>query len=259
MQVYNKIAKGQASIAVIGLGQTGKRISAALSRNFKVKVLDLDHHQKLPMEEGLDSLGYLSEHHINTDNFSITADYKDLEDAVFYIITVPTPADKHGRLNLMALREATIKVGNILRPGDYVVFESTVKPGTTEEVCLPILESNSGLKVNQDFKMGYTPERIKVGELEETAASVVKIVSGSDHDALNDIGKLFRAIIPAGVHLAPSIRIAEVAQLVQTTQREVNRALLQDFSQKFLELEQNTREVLTAIGMPANFLYRLGF
>ncbi len=259
MNVYDLLNKNNATLAVIGLGQTGRRISSALAKNFKVIGYDLDQTNASEMVEGLDSLGYISTSNSNSRNLHITKDFQDLKKAIFYVITVPTPVDELGRLNLMALKEATIKVGNILKQGDYVVFESTVAPGTTEGICLPILELNSDLKVNKDFKIGYTPERIKVGELEETAASIVKIVSGSDDQALDNIGRVFRTIIPAGVHLSPSIRVAEVAQMVQSTQRDMNRALLEDFSNKFDVAEAGTLEVLAAIGMPANFLYRLGF
>ncbi|HHS95128.1 MAG TPA: nucleotide sugar dehydrogenase, partial [Phaeodactylibacter sp.] len=183
-----------------------------------------------------------------------TTEEKILGEARFYVVAVPTPIDSYKQPDLSALRAATHTIAQVLKKGDYVVFESTVYPGCTEEVCIPILEKVSGLKLNRDFKVGYSPERISPGDKENTIDKIVKIVSGSDEEALRTIAEVYARIVKAGIHRAPTIKVAEAAKIVENTQRDMNIALMNELSLIFEKLDVNTYDVLQAASTKWNFL-----
>ena len=187
-------------------------------------------------------------------DIQFTTNPDDLTDASFHIVAVPTPIDSHNMPDLTPLIKATETVGKILKKGDYVVYESTVYPGATEEDCIPVLEKLSGLKFNQDFKVGYSPERINPGDKVNTLTTVVKIVSGCDDVSLDNIAKTYELVVKAGVHRAPTMKVAEAAKVIENTQRDVNIALMNELSIIFNRMGINTFDVLEAAGTKWNFL-----
>jgi UDP-N-acetyl-D-galactosamine dehydrogenase len=187
-------------------------------------------------------------------DIEFTSNPADLAKASFHVVAVPTPINEHKLPDLKPLLGATTSVGRALKKGDYVVFESTVYPGCTEDDCVPILERESGFKLNKDFKVGYSPERINPGDKEHTLTKILKIVSGSDEEALREISKVYGAIIKAGIYEASSIKVAEAAKIIENTQRDVNIALMNELSLIFNKLNINTYEVLEAAGTKWNFL-----
>src|SRR5690606_14382758 len=187
-------------------------------------------------------------------DITFTTDLEVLKRARFYIVAVPTPVDEHNVPDLIPVQRASETIGKVLKKGDYVVFESTVYPGCTEEDCLPIMEKLSGLKVCDDFKLGYSPERINPGDKEHTLASIVKVVSGCDSESLEVIAKVYELVVSAGVHRASSIKVAEAAKIIENTQRDLNIALMNELSIIFDRMNINTFEVLEAAGTKWNFL-----
>ncbi|MFW6328250.1 MAG: nucleotide sugar dehydrogenase, partial [Bacteroidota bacterium] len=187
-------------------------------------------------------------------NITFTADVNDLNEAAFYIIAVPTPIDDYNLPDLNPLSYATEVVGEVLNKGDYVVYESTVYPGCTEEECVPILENQSGLKYIKDFKVGFSPERINPGDKKHTLTSIVKVTSGCDNESAEDIAKVYELVIDAGVHRASSIKVAEAAKIIENTQRDINIAFMNELSIIFNRMDINTYEVLEAAGTKWNFL-----
>ncbi len=179
---------------------------------------------------------------------------KRLREANFYIVAVPTPVDEHKVPDLNPLISASTTVAKVLKKGDYVVYESTVYPGCTEEDCLPILEDHTGLKLNTDFKLGYSPERINPGDKVNTLASIMKVVSGSDKESLEQIAQVYEIVVKAGVHKAATIKVAEAAKIIENTQRDVNIALMNELSLIFHKMNINTYDVLEAAGTKWNFL-----
>ena len=177
-----------------------------------------------------------------------------IADCNFYIVTVPTPTDKNNRPVLTPLIKASESVGKVLKEGDYVVYESTVYPGVTEEECVPVLEKHSSLKMNEDFYVGYSPERINPGDMEHTVAKILKVTSGSTTEAAEYIDKLYRSVIVAGTYKASSIRVAEAAKVIENSQRDINIALLMSFQKIFNKMGIDTHEVLAAAGTKWNFL-----
>ena len=177
-----------------------------------------------------------------------------LKQANFFIVTVPTPVDEHNVPDLVPIQKASETIGKVIKKGDYVVFESTVYPGCTEEDCLPIIEKLSGLKNRIDFKLGYSPERINPGDKEHTLAKIVKVVSGCDTESLHEIAKVYELVVIAGVHKASSIKVAEAAKIIENTQRDLNIALMNELSIIFDKMNINTFEVLEAAGTKWNFL-----
>lgn len=252
--MYQKIVDKEASIAVIGLGYVGLPIALELARKVRVigfdiseKRIEMLNNKKDPSEE-LDAKAF------DGADISFTASLNEASKASFYIVAVPTPINEHNLPDLSPLLNATRTVGKVLSKGDYVVFESTVYPGCTEEDCLPILIEESGLNYPEDFKVGYSPERINPGDKVHTLSTVVKVVSGDDEESLDNIAKVYELVVGAGVHRASSIKVAEAAKIIENTQRDVNIALVNELSIIFNRMGINTYEVLEAAGTKWNFL-----
>ena len=243
------------SIGVIGLGYVGLPLAAKLGEHHKVLGFDINSQRISELNNGIDStLELTNSELILAKELKFSHKSEDLASCNFYIITVPTPITKSNEPDLSPLINATKIVGEYLVKGDYVVYESTVYPGATEEECAPILEKISGLKLNQDFFLGYSPERINPGDKKHRIADIRKITSGSSPEAALFIDKLYKTIISAGTYLASSIKVAEAAKVIENTQRDVNIALINELSLIFNELEISTEEVLDAAGTKWNFL-----
>lgn len=247
------IEKG-AKLAVVGLGYVGLPLAMAFAKRFSVIGYDINEERLARMRRGEDPCGELPAEAFVGRDIQFTADRKQLAEARFFVIAVPTPIDSHNEPDLSPLLGATRTVAACLKRGDYVVYESTVYPGCTEEDCLPLLEELSGLKVGVDFKLGYSPERINPGDKVHTLTNTVKIVSGCDAEALAEIAHVYGAVIMAGLHQAPSIRVAEAAKIIENTQRDVNIALMNELSILFDRMGINTYDVLQAAGTKWNFL-----
>lgn len=254
MSIYKEIIKKKAPIAVIGLGYVGLPIALAFAR--KVKVIGFDINQKRVdmMKKGIDPSNELAKSEFKGCDITFTASLNDLRKAKFFIVAVPTPIDEHNLPDLKPLLGASTTVGKCLKKGDYVVFESTVYPGCTEEDCIPVLERESGLKFKKDFKVGYSPERINPGDKEHTITKILKVVSGCDAESLEEIAKTYEIIVEPGTHRASSIKVAEAAKIIENTQRDVNIALMNELSIIFNKMGINTYDVLAAAGTKWNFL-----
>ena len=216
---------------------------------------DINEDRLAKLREGIDPNGELESSQWKGKDIEFTSSVDKLKEASFYVIAVPTPIDQHNEPDLTPLLLATRTVASVLDPGDYVVYESTVYPGCTEEDCVPLLEKISGLKCKQDFKIGYSPERINPGDKVHTLQNTVKIVSGCDDEALSEIKQVYGLIIEAGLHQASSIRVAEAAKIIENTQRDVNIALMNELSIIFDRMGINTFDVLEAAGTKWNFLH----
>ncbi|MEA3277373.1 MAG: Vi polysaccharide biosynthesis UDP-N-acetylglucosamine C-6 dehydrogenase TviB [Pseudomonadota bacterium] len=250
-----EISGRRVKIAVIGLGYVGLPLAVEFGRQFPAIGFDIDPVRIREIASGRDSTLELTEDElVRANKLRVSADPQDLADCDLYIVTVPTPIDGHKRPDLRALEGASATVGKHLRPGNIVVYESTVYPGATEEVCVPILERESDLRLNRDFYVGYSPERINPGDREHRLTSILKVTSGSTPEAAETIDQLYRAIIPAGTHKASSIRVAEAAKVIENTQRDVNIALINELALIFNRLGIDTQEVLEAAGTKWNFL-----
>jgi UDP-N-acetyl-D-galactosamine dehydrogenase len=252
--MYQEIKNKKKSISLIGLGYVGLPIALEFAKKVSVVGFDIKPERIDLMNKKIDPSNELpSEAFDNTDIF-ITSDPEDLRKASFHIIAVPTPIDDHNLPDLTPLLAATKTVGKVLKKGDYVVYESTVYPGCTEEECIPLLEKISGLKFQDDFKVGFSPERINPGDHEHTLTKIVKVVSGSDDEALEEIAKVYEMIITAGIHRASSIKVAEAAKIIENTQRDINIGFMNELSIIFSRMDINTYEVLEAAGTKWNFL-----
>ena len=241
-------------LALIGLGYVGLPIALEFARKFSVIGFDINKSRVQLMQKGIDPCKELtSEAFLNTD-ITFTSNSEDLKQASFYIVAVPTPIDEFNQPDLSPLISASTTVGKVLKKGDYVVYESTVYPGCTEEDCVPILERESGLKCGTDFKVGYSPERINPGDQVHTLTNTRKIVSGCDEESLEVIAQVYEQVITAGVHPAPSIKVAEAGKIIENTQRDVNIALMNELSIIFNRLGINTYDVIEAAGTKWNFL-----
>jgi UDP-N-acetyl-D-glucosamine/UDP-N-acetyl-D-galactosamine dehydrogenase len=254
MSIYKKIIKKEAKIGLIGLGYVGLPIALAFAK--KVKVIGFDIHEKRVemMKKGVDPSNELPKSEFKNSDILFTHKLEDLKKANFYIVAVPTPIDEHNLPDLKPLIAASTTVGKVLKKGDYVVFESTVYPGCTEEDCIPVLEKVSGLKYMKDFKVGYSPERINPGDKEHTITKILKVVSGCDEESTDNIAKVYEIIVEPGTHRASSIKVAEAAKIIENTQRDVNIALMNELSIIFNKMGINTYEVLEAAGTKWNFL-----
>ncbi|MEM1320799.1 MAG: nucleotide sugar dehydrogenase [Bacteroidota bacterium] len=241
-------------MAVVGLGYVGLPVALEFADHFSVVGFDINKQRVDMMKQGVDPSCELESSAFQDRTISFTCTTADLKAAKFFVVAVPTPIDSFNQPNLKALKAATKTVATVLKKGDYVVFESTVYPGCTEEVCVPILEEISGLTFNEDFKVGYSPERINPGDKKNTIDKIVKIVSGSDEEALDVVANVYATIITAGVHKAPSLKVAEAAKIVENTQRDVNIALMNELSMIFEKIGINTYDVLQAAGTKWNFL-----
>jgi UDP-N-acetyl-D-galactosamine dehydrogenase len=252
--IYNKLLAKEAKLAVIGLGYVGLPIALEFARKIKVVGFDINQARVDLMRNHIDPSNELEKEAFDGCDIQFTADIKDLADVQFFIVAVPTPIDDSNLPDLKPLLGASKTVAQVLKKGDYVVFESTVYPGCTEEDCIPVLEELSGLKFRDDFKVGYSPERINPGDKEHTLQNVIKVVSGCCEESLEQIALTYELVVEAGVHRATSIKVAEAAKIIENTQRDVNIALINELSIIFNKLGINTYEVLEAAGTKWNFL-----
>jgi UDP-N-acetyl-D-galactosamine dehydrogenase len=252
--MYTKLIKKEATLAVIGLGYVGLPIALEFARKIKVVGFDINQERVNLMKEHIDPSNELVASDFDGCDITFTANIDDLKDVNFFIVAVPTPIDGANLPNLRPLLGASSTVGKVLKKGDYVVFESTVYPGCTEEDCIPVLEQESGLKFKEDFKVGYSPERINPGDKEHTLQNVVKVVSGCCEESLDVIAKTYELVVGAGVHRATTIKVAEAAKIIENTQRDLNIALMNELSIIFNKLKINTFDVLEAAGTKWNFL-----
>lgn len=252
--MYSKLVNKEAKLAVIGLGYVGLPIALEFAKKIKVVGFDINKERVQLMRNNIDPSNELEAKDFEGTDILFTADIEDLRDVNFFIVAVPTPINDANLPDLSPLLGASKTVGKVLKKGDYVVFESTVYPGCTEEDCIPVLEKESGLKFPTDFKVGYSPERINPGDKVNTLASIIKIVSGCDDESLDNIAKTYELVVDAGVHRATSIKVAEAAKIIENTQRDVNIALINELSIIFNRLGINTFEVLEAAGTKWNFL-----
>jgi UDP-N-acetyl-D-glucosamine/UDP-N-acetyl-D-galactosamine dehydrogenase len=254
MNIYEKILKKEARISLIGLGYVGLPIALEFARKASVIGFDIKPERIEMMKNGIDPSNELPAEAFEGCDILYTANPDDLKDAAFHIVAVPTPIDDSNMPDLTPLIAATRTVAKVLKKGDYVVYESTVYPGATEEDCIPLLEDISGLKYIEDFKVGFSPERINPGDKVHTLATIVKVVSGCDDESLDMIAKTYELVVTAGVHKAPSIKVAEAAKIIENTQRDVNIALMNELSIIFNRMDINTYDVLEAAGTKWNFL-----
>lgn len=252
--MIEEIKNKQKKIAVIGLGYVGLPIALEFARKAKVVGFDINGERVEMMKKGIDPSGELEADAFEGTDILFTSDIEDLRDCTFYIVAVPTPINQHNLPNLQPLLGASSTVGKVLKKGDYVVFESTVYPGCTEDDCVPILEEESGLTYIRDFKVGYSPERINPGDKEHTLTKITKVASGCDDESAKIIKEVYEMIITAGVYLASSIKVAEAAKIIENTQRDLNIALMNELSLIFDKMNINTYEVLEAAGTKWNFL-----
>ncbi|AYA38077.1 nucleotide sugar dehydrogenase [Hymenobacter oligotrophus] len=252
--MYEQLLNKEAKLAVIGLGYVGLPIALEFARKISVIGFDINAQRVEMMRNNQDPSGELEAEAFEGCNITFTDSLDVLREARFFVVAVPTPIDEHAMPDLKPLIGASTTVGKVLKKGDYVVYESTVYPGCTEEDCIPILERESGLKFPADFKVGYSPERINPGDKEHTLATIVKVVSGCDAESLEEIAKTYELVVTAGVHRASSIKVAEAAKIIENTQRDVNIALMNELSMIFDRMRINTYEVLEAAGTKWNFL-----
>lgn len=253
--MYAALASKEKSISVIGLGYVGLPLALELAKKFKVIGFDISEERVNMMKNGVDPSEELEATAFEDKEIIFSCDPADLQKAHFHIVAVPTPVDEHRVPDLTALIKSSTTVGRALKKGDYVIYESTVYPGATEEDCLPILEKESGLSFAAgDFKLGYSPERINPGDKEHTVDKILKIVSGSDAEALDEIAQVYGAVITAGIYRAASIKVAEAAKVIENTQRDINISFMNELSMIFDKMDIDTTEVLAAAGTKWNFL-----
>jgi len=254
MNIYDQLVQKEAKLAVIGLGYVGLPIALAFARKIKVTGFDINARRVEMMRQGIDPSNELDASEFEHCDIEFTDSLEVLKEARFFVVAVPTPIDSHNLPDLTPLIKASETVGKVLKKGDYVVFESTVYPGCTEEDCIPVLERVSGLKWKEDFAVGYSPERINPGDREHTLARVVKVVSGDTPASLEQIAKTYELVVDAGVHRAATIKTAEAAKIIENTQRDLNIALMNELSVIFSKMGINTYDVLEAAGTKWNFL-----
>lgn len=252
--IYEALINKQAKLSVIGLGYVGLPIALEFSKHINVVGFDVKPERVAMMNNHIDPSNELDKEAFDGCNITFTSNAEDLKQCNFFIVAVPTPIDEHKLPDLTPVIKASESVGKALKKGDYVVYESTVYPGCTEEDCVPILEKMSGLKFMQDFKVGFSPERINPGDKAHSLTQIKKITSGCDPEAAENIAKVYEIIIKAGVHRASAIKVAEAAKIIENTQRDINIALMNELSIIFDIMGINTYEVLEAAGTKWNFL-----
>ncbi len=242
-------------IAVIGLGYVGLPVALAFARKFEDTVgFDVSEARVSSLSSNRDWTGEVTDAELSASTLKLTSDPADLRGSTFFVVAVPTPIDSDRRPDLRPLLSATRIVGNALAPGDVVVYESTVYPGVTEDQCGPLLSETSGLRQSRDFKLGYSPERINPGDKLHTFEKIIKVVSGEDAETLDRVARAYESVVDAGVHRAPSIKVAEAAKVIENTQRDVNIALMNELALIFDRMGIRTRDVLDAAGTKWNFL-----
>lgn len=252
--MYKELVDRKAKLAVIGLGYVGLPIALEFAKKISVIGFDISTRRIEMMKQGIDPSSELEKEAFEGCDIVFTDSLEVLREARFFIVAVPTPVDEHNVPDLTPVQKASETIGKVIKKGDYVVFESTVYPGCTEEDCLPIIEKLSGLKNITDFKLGYSPERINPGDKNHTLATIVKVASGCDAESLEEIAKTYELVVKAGVHRASSIKVAEAAKIIENTQRDLNIALMNELSIIFNMMNINTYEVLEAAGTKWNFL-----
>jgi len=244
-------------ITIIGLGYVGLPLAHAFSGKYEVVGFDINKPRIDELGSGFDRTLELTSEQVNEslkNGMKFTMDIEDIKDSNVYIVTVPTPIDNNNEPDLTPIEKSTATVAKVLKKGDIVIYESTVYPGVTEEVCVPILEEGSGLKFNEEFYCGYSPERINPGDKEHTVTKILKITSGSTPEIAKVVDDLYKSIITAGTHLAPSIKVAEAAKVIENTQRDVNIALMNELAMIFDTMNINTNAVLEAAATKWNFI-----
>lgn len=255
MNLYDKLLNGTEKMAQIGLGYVGMPLAVAFARK-KINVLGFDLNEKKinAYKNGMDPTNEVGMNTIKQTTVDFTSDASRLSEARFHIVAVPTPVDELHVPDLEPIKSASIILGQNLKKGSIVVFESTVYPGATEEICVPILEKESGLKCGSDFKIGYSPERINPGDKIHRLDNITKIVSGMDEETLDIIAKVYELIVDAGVHRAESIKVAEAAKVIENSQRDINIAFVNELSMLFDKMNIDTQSVLRAAGTKWNFM-----
>jgi len=254
MNLYEKIVRGEEKISLVGLGYVGMPIAVAFSKKIKVVGFDLN-KQKIEMyQNGIDPTREVGDEAIKACSVEFTSDQEKLKEAKFHIVAVPTPVNVDHTPDLTPVEGASRLLGKNLTKGSIVVFESTVYPGVTEEICVPILEKESGLKCGVDFKVGYSPERINPGDKVHRLETIVKIVSGMDEETLDTVAKVYELVVDAGVYRAESIKVAEAAKVIENSQRDINIAFMNELSIIFNKMGIDTKAVLAAAGTKWNFL-----
>lgn len=254
IELYEKLVDRKEKISIVGLGYVGMPIAVAFARKTDVIGFDVDVDRIEEYKQGLDPTNEVGEQAVQETTVEFTSDAARLKEAKFHIVAVPTPITESKIPDLTALKNATKMVGTHLTPGSMVVFESTVYPGVTEEICVPILEATSNLTCGVDFKVGFSPERINPGDKIHRLETIVKVVSGMDEESLDTIARVYELVVEAGVHRAESIKVAEAAKVIENAQRDINIAFMNELSVIFNLMAIDTTEVLRAAGTKWNFL-----
>jgi UDP-N-acetyl-D-glucosamine/UDP-N-acetyl-D-galactosamine dehydrogenase len=252
--MYQELLDKKNKLAVIGLGYVGLPIALEFAKKIKVIGFDINADRVKMMQNKIDPSKELESSAFDGCDIEFTNDLDVLREATFFIVAVPTPVDEHNVPDLTPVLRASETIGKVIKKGDYVVYESTVYPGCTEEDCVPVIEKLSGLKMVADYKIGYSPERINPGDKEHTITTITKVVSGCCDESLDVIAKVYELVVKAGVHRASSIKVAEAAKIIENTQRDLNIALMNELSIIFDRMNINTFEVLEAAGTKWNFL-----
>ncbi len=254
MSLFEDIKNRKEKISVIGLGYVGLPLAIELAKKYDVVGYDINKEKLDKYLSGVDVTDEAGDEAVRNTTMTFTSDEADLKACKFHIVSVPTPINMDKTPNLEPVIGASETVGRNLTKGSIVVYESTVYPGTTEEICIPVLEKESGMTFGEDFKAGYSPERINPGDKVNTLTKIIKIVSGSDEEALREISDVYGSIIEAGVHEAESIKVAEAAKVIENSQRDINIAFMNELSMVFNKMDINTKAVLEAAGTKWNFL-----
>lgn len=254
MNLYEKLLSGEEKLSLVGLGYVGMPIAVAFARKIKVVGFDLNEKKIELYKNGIDPTNEVGNEVIKNTKVEFTADPSRLKEAKFHIVAVPTPVNDDHTPDLSPVEGASRILGQNLAKGSVVVFESTVYPGVTEDICVPILEKESGLKCGVDFKIGYSPERINPGDKVHRLETIVKIVSGMDEETLDTVAKVYELVVEAGVYRAQSIKVAEAAKVIENSQRDINIAFMNELSIIFNRMGIDTKSVLEAAGTKWNFL-----
>ncbi len=252
--MYQELIEKKQKLAIIGLGYVGLPIALEFAKKIKVIGFDINADRVKMMQNKIDPSKELESSAFDGCDIEFTNDLEVLKEATFFIVAVPTPVDEHNVPDLTPVLRASETIGKVIKIGDYVVYESTVYPGCTEEDCVPVIKKISGLDMNTDYKIGYSPERINPGDKEHTITTIIKVVSGCCAESLDVIAKVYELVVKAGVHRASSIKVAEAAKIIENTQRDLNIALMNELSIIFDKMNINTFEVLEAAGTKWNFL-----
>lgn len=252
--MYKELIEKKKTLAVIGLGYVGLPIALEFAKKIRVIGFDIREDRIAKMKNRIDPSDELDPEAFDGTDIAFTSNPGDLEKASFFVVAVPTPIDEHKKPDLNPLLSATQTVGRALKKGDYVVYESTVYPGCTEEECIPLLSEVSGLEFITEFKVGFSPERINPGDKKHTLTKITKVSSGCDPESSEEIAKTYEIVIEAGVYRASSIKVAEAAKIIENTQRDINIAFMNELSMIFNKMDINTFEVLEAAGTKWNFL-----